>query len=84
MFKPTSQQWDDVRSRVIGYSDAVLLATKEAIGDELGVMDVDAVLCDCFNLEPCAECGHWFDKRDCAHYNGRGGFECASCASDSD
>lgn len=77
---PTREQWASVRSRLIGYNDAALTTVKEALADELNCMDLEVVLAERFGLELCAGCGYWFDKRDCSHYNGRGGYECQSCA----
>lgn len=81
---PTGQQFRDVRARVLGYSDASLARTKEALADELGAdaSDMDAVLADNFQAERCTSCGHWFDKRDCCTDDRCGGFECAVCAAE--
>lgn len=74
--------FDQVRSQVIGYSDAALTGVKERLAEELDVDagDLDGVLADRFRAERCTCCGHWFDQADCDVDDGRGGFECTSCA----
>lgn len=79
---PTAEQYESVRSRVLGYSDAVLLNVKESIAEELNIdsSDADAILANEFQLERCSCCGHWFDKSECKDDDGHGGFECADCS----
>ncbi len=71
-----------VRASVLGYSDGVLAGTKARIAEELDLdaSDMDAVLADRFNAERCTGCGHWFDRHQCDHHDGHGGFECGQCA----
>lgn len=79
---PASPAFVRVRSSLIGYSDATLVAQKERLAQELDLdeSDLDAVLAEHFQLERCSCCGHWFDQAHCNIDDGAGGFECASCA----
>lgn len=83
MLTPTSDQFESVRARIIGYSDATLSAVKEAIAEQLGYPagseDMDCLLATTFRLERCSYCGHWFDVADCANDDGAGMFECNQC-----
>ena len=71
----------DIRSMIVGYSDAALSQRKATIAEHLDIDDgdVNMVIADRYGLELCANCGHWFDKRDCCTYDGHGGFLCLSC-----
>jgi hypothetical protein len=78
---PTQAEWAHVRSRIIGYNDAVLSGVKEQLAEllDLEADDFDSILADRFYVEKCSCCGHWFTKSDCCLDDGHGNFECRNC-----